>query len=89
MKLGDTYAFDRYVSRMNDRDFEEFFNSLQRYDGYKITVSAGAESLSEPQARELHRFLFEHGAPVSATRTRNINRDELDYICKAISNRSR
>lgn len=91
MKFGDEYSLDSYVSRMNEREFEEFLNSLQRYAGYNIAISQGANALTEPQARELHRFLFEHGAPVSnqGRNFENIKRDELDYICRAISNRSR
>ena len=88
MKDYEKYTFESYVSRMNNREFDDFLFSLQRYEGYNIITTIGIDALTEPQARELHRFLFEHGAPVKRPGFENIDRNELIYICKAINERS-
>lgn len=90
MKKYSDYSFERYVSCMSDRDFDGFMMSIQRYDGYNQYVARGIDALTEPQARELHRFLAEHGAPLNyqGTHFKNIDREELACVCSFIKNRS-
>ncbi len=76
---------ESFIYQLSWKEFEDgFYNSVIRYDSFRTVTTTGVSALSKAQLRELHRFLYEHGVPVS----KDINPDEIAFACSVMRNRA-